>query len=317
MNIQTIAILQIHNKKQQYIMAREINKSFKNEFLKGTLKPLLSYIQNDDTLDMELRGDYVSIYYRGGCILSVQEKGYKLLSLSKEYEKANIGYPLPKLEKVADINNYIPHAKHMIDVYVNHVQNHLGEKEIQQLVVKENNYSPIAQDTDYFIIDIEYQDLGRFDIVALRWDSTSNSHRFYEKEEHLPTLTLIEVKQGVGSIDGVSGLKSHLVDFNRFVSDKEKLIEFKKDMLAVFQQKRELGLIPSLPESKFAEKKINNIRENVDFIFLLSNYKSASSKLLTELNGIDNCKFIYSNPMGYGLYSKNIVSKEEFIKAFL
>lgn len=298
-------------------MARAINESFKTELLEGTLTPLLSYIQNDDTLDMELRGNYISIYYSGGCLLTVEEKNYKLVSLTKEYAKADIGYPLPSLDKVDDIYEYIPHAKHMIDVYVNQVHNHLGEKEIQQQIVKENNYSPIAPDTDYYIIDIEYQDLGRFDIVALRWDSASNARRFYEKEEYLPILTLIEVKQGVDSISGVSGLKSHLADFNDFVSDKDKLMEFKKDMLAVFQQKRELGLIPSLPESKFAEKKINSVKEDVDFIFLLSNYKSASSKLVTELDCIDDCKFIYANPMGYGLYSKNIVSKEEFIKAFL
>ena len=40
-------------------MAHEIEQEFLNELLFGTLQPLLEYIQLDDTLNLELRGDRV------------------------------------------------------------------------------------------------------------------------------------------------------------------------------------------------------------------------------------------------------------------
>ena len=44
----------------------------------GKLHPLLEYIQNDDTLDMEFRKDYFTLYYRGGEILTVKENYYMI-----------------------------------------------------------------------------------------------------------------------------------------------------------------------------------------------------------------------------------------------
>ena len=299
-------------------MSRKIKDSFINELLKKSLNPLLRYVQLDDTLNMELRGSYVTLYYRGGAILTVKDDSYKFEPLANKYLQGKMIIN-PSIENIED---YIPKAKHFIDIYVNTVRNHLGEKEIQQEIAKENNFSTNSLDTDYFVIDTEYQDLGRFDIVALQWDSKSNIRKL--PKSFKPVITIFEVKQGYNSIESKekinngrkeysdSGMAAHLQDFNEFISTKN-IQDFKEDMIAVFQQKRELKLIKGAEKYK----EVKSVSDDIEFVFLLSNYKSESSKLQTELTKIKDCKFIYSNPMGYGLYVKNIINKQEFINRFL
>lgn len=299
-------------------MSRKIKDSFIDELLNKSLNPLLRYVQLDDTLNMELRGSYVTLYYRGGAILTVKDDSYKFEPLDTKYLQGKTIIN-PCIENIED---YIPKAKHFIDIYVNTVRNHLGEKEIQQEIAKENNFSTNSLDTDYFVIDTEYQDLGRFDIVALQWDSKRNIRKL--PKSFKPVITIFEVKQGYNSIEskekinnGIkeysdSGMAAHLQDFNEFISTKN-IQDFKEDMIAVFQQKRELKLIKGAEKYK----EVKSVSDDIEFVFLLSNYKSESSKLQTELTKIKDCKFIYSNPMGYGLYVKNIINKQEFINRFL
>lgn len=295
---------------------RQLTQTLFNDLKQGSLQSLLKYVREDDTLDLEFRGNSFTIYYRGGALLIVEERGngkYSWTGLKEEYI---LKYE-QKHKNAENFEEYIPEAKHIIDRYIcTGPKNHLSEKEIQQLVVKENNYSPYSQDTDYFIVDMEYEESkegGRADLIALRWDS----NRFARKSNKV-SLAFIEVKQGYNAVrtriakDGREspGLKVHKNDYTRFIEQKKadgKLKEFCDDMLMIFQQKSELGLIS-------ASKKIENlncessldIEEDIDFICLLANYKKASDSLRNELNEMGSCKFIRSHYMGYGLYADEI-----------
>lgn len=285
--------------------SRHLANNFFIELKQGVLSPILEYVKYDDTLDLQFRGTYISIYYRGGLILKVTEK-QDFISITKEYIRdSKLIIP-----DITNLEDYIPAAKHLVDVYLCKVRNHLWEKDIQQQIVKENNYSPNTLDTDYFVIDTEYAENnkveGRFDIVALRWDSDSSSRGLRKK----PRITIFEVKQGQGSIKCSSGIRKHLDDFAKLKSIQ---VEFIADMIKVFKQKRELGLI------RYVEKyrDITDFEASLDFVFLIANYKSEYSALRSELESIkENCNLIYANAMGYGLYHKNIISKEEFITHF-
>ena len=288
---------------------RSLTKNLFNELKNGKLHTLLEYVQNDDTLDMEFRNNYITIYYRGGNIISVTESknnddsySYTWEGINKDYLK---GYK-QKHEDAEQFEEYIPEAKHIIDRYICKIKNHLGEKEIQQLIVRENNYSPNSQDTDYFIVDMEYEESqckGRFDLIALRWNSNTP-----DRKRNKVSLAVIEVKQGSKSIrttEKKPGLKSHQNDFNNFNWTEE----IKKDFLQIFKQKCELGLI-------LANEKIEGINQyfkleldnDIDFICLLANYKKASDNLHNELEEMEkkSCKFIRSHYMGYGLYADEI-----------
>lgn len=294
-------------------MARRINESFINELKKGSLSPILDYVVNDDTLNMELRGDRIIVYYRGGALFSVLEDKYAFEGMDKNYFQTHA----PLIPSLLTIEDYIPKAKHFIDLYVRQSRNHLGEKEIQQQIARENNYSPNSLDTDFFVIDVEYQDLGRFDIVALCWDSTSTARKL--AQSYLPKITIFEVKQGYSTSSGTSGLKKHFEDFCIFTEKDEAVKSFKEDMIVVFRQKRKLGLIDGMGKYK----DIKSVAEDIDFVFLMANYKSKSSVVKSELELIKAedykiaPKFIYANSMGYGLFARNIISGEEFVNSFL
>lgn len=52
---------------------RQISEKMLNAFLSGELSSLLEAVKKDDTLDLELRGDSVNIYYRGGSIFKIEK----------------------------------------------------------------------------------------------------------------------------------------------------------------------------------------------------------------------------------------------------
>jgi hypothetical protein len=162
---------------------------------------------------------------------------------------------------------------------------------------------------------MEYEEAGgdgRFDLVALRWDSTGAA-----RKKEVVTLAIIEVKQGYNAVrtsiyekDGKQhinpGLKKHQQDFISFIS-KESLTSFCEDMAMIFKQKCELGLI--LAEGKIPKLTQESplvVEGNIDFICLLANYKKASKNLRNELTEMDSCRFIRSHYMGYGLYADEI-----------
>lgn len=293
---------------------RSISNSFLEQLKTGNLKSITDYVRVDPYLDLELRGDSVMIYYRGGKVLTVDEKGI-LAGLADEY------YLSPDTEKILPsidgLHDYLAHAKHIVDIHESTKNSKLGEKEIQQRVVYENNLSVNADNTDYFIADVEWADndvlCGRADIMAFRWNHMEHCNRIVQ-------LTLIEVKQGEDAIrtngEKSSGLKKHYNDYLKFKEKPESVNRVAKDMLLVLKQKKELGLVKGL--DKLFEKENTEIEPQIeaepDFLFLLANYHHYSTNLQIECEDkdwIDDCKFINASFCGYGLYKDLIKTKKE------
>lgn len=305
---------------------RSISSSFLEQLKTGSLKSITDYVRVDPYLDLELRGDSVMIYYRGGKVLTVDEKGL-LTGLADEY------YLSPDTERIQPtiegLHDYLAHAKHIVDIHeANPEYSKLGEKEIQQRVVYENNLSVNADNTDYFIADVEWADNddlgGRIDIVAFRWNHMEHRKRIVQ-------LTLIEVKQGEDAIrtngEKSPGLKKHYDDYISFKKGQESVNRVAKDMLLILKQKKELGLVKGL--DNLFEKKITEtdasgniverrvemapqIEAEPDFLFLLANYHHYSSNLQIECEKqLEDCKFINASFCGYGLYKDMIKTKKE------
>ena len=116
------------------------------------------------------------------------------------------------------------------------------EREFQQIILRENNNINIANDTDYFIADIEYvnNEIGcRFDMLGVKWLSTSGARR--NKENLKPVI--IEVKYGDRALIGNAGLEKHIDDVLAILSDEERKLLFIEDAEKIFNQKLELGLV--------------------------------------------------------------------------
>jgi hypothetical protein len=281
---------------------------------------LLEYVKRDNTLDIEIRENYINIYYRGGNALKVSEisdKRYdyhfdsKYLALASFISLETITSYKTNL----DWNNYFPMAKQAMDMYFTRYNKE--EREYQQLVVRENNSSSIANSTDYFIIDIEYDNHknARFDIVAIEWISDASIRRL--KNGYKPKLVVIEMKYGDGAFKGSAGIQKHIIDFENFTVNPQTVSEFKEEMLSVFRQKRQLGLIPSLSGNGNLND-VTQFTDEIELMFLIANHDPASSILQTELSGFNNqnIKFITSNFTGFGLFKENVFDYEQFSQRF-
>ena len=287
------------------------------EILKKDYLKITEYVKVSPYLDMEMRGNCVMVYYRGGKILTIFEDK-RMEGLAAEYYKdENTKLLVPQIDTIED---YFAKAMHVIDMYEAYEKSRLGEKEIQQRVVYENNLSVNACKTDYFVADIEWADNdtlgGRADIIAFRWNHMEHKKRLLQ-------LTIIEVKQGeesiVTSVDNNGkispGLSKHYDDFEKLRQDKDGVKSLAEDMLVVLKQKMDLGLVKGLEklfEDSRGKKKTPEILPELDFLFLLSNYHHYSDNLKNELEKLpDDSRFISSSFMGYGLYKDFIRSKKD------
>ena len=279
------------------------NRTLTPEFLKklkegkSQFKDVLSTLKKDLSLDMEMRRGKIEVYYRGAFLFNMKENG--------EWNFVN------DIEKKGQYNfkELIKDGKQIIDTE-NKV---IPELEVSQLIVRENNRSSIAGKTDFFVIDREYQntDQDQFDIVALNWDNDRYAHQHPEKA----SIVVVEVKNGTGSAKGDKGIVVHQEDFDKFIKNAN-INAFKEEMLTMFRQKYELGLISGI--SKDTGKYIDDLSiSDIKYVTLLANYapRSFKNNLLPELDKVSpDSKFFISSFMGYGLYSSCILNTDQLKK---
>lgn len=298
---------------------RGLSRRFIDELESGLLKPVLELVQGDFTLCLEIRKNYINIYYRGGNILRIAENVSSFnTSFNRKYldqEKTRVPEELPAtLVMPNDVNAWIgaiPFLKHEMDLcFGKHPKD---EREFQQLMVRENNFGNSAKSTDYFICDIEYaNEKGRFDLIAVHWPSTAADRR---KNTTLG-LAFIEMKYFDKAVSGEAGLPEHIKDIDDFLEERANLTNLKDEMKQVFNQKQKLGLINNkMPIESFSD-------DEPEYILALANHDPDSSILKRELAELPACphaqvKFAMSSFMGYGLYQEHIYTLDDFKKRFL
>jgi len=298
---------------------RSLSQVFLNNLKNGTLKPLVDYVKNDNTLDIEIRDNYFNIYYRGGNILKVSDnKKGNPFHFDKKYLKNHpflLFQTIDNFKTNQNWNDFFPLAKQAMDYYF--TKDKKQEREFQQLVIRENNNSSIANGTDYFIIDIEYDnhDNARFDLIAVEWPSNASTRKLAKGFK--PKLVVIEMKYGDGAFKGSAGIQKHINDFYKFISNPTQVKKFMDEMIEVFIQKRDLGLIPCLSGiGKTNSNAVTAFANDIELAFLIANHDPASLILKNELTGIpcQDIKFFTSNFMGYGLYNENAIKCNDFVK---
>jgi hypothetical protein len=181
-------------------MARRLSEGFLSDLKDGFLLPLLERVKTDRSLCLEIRENYVNIYYRGGNLLKLgaAPAGY-LAFFDPKYAKGDAGVlsnalPAAEVRSDADVGAWlamIPTLKLAMDLFLG--RHPKEEREAQQLILRENNFGGTSRATDYFICDIEYANPhGRFDLVAVHWPSDGA----IRKKKDGRRLVLVEVKYG-------------------------------------------------------------------------------------------------------------------------
>jgi len=310
---------------------RDLSQKFLTDLKKGgMLYPILKAVQENKDFILCFRNEKIDIYYKGGRIFSLELK-------NKKYEvcKFDINYAMENKAKISKINKFfeeniiavkndakkwvkkIYYFKDLMDFYFCNSKKENMEKYIQQLIVQENNLFKASNDTDFFIIDFEYQtegnDSSRFDLIGLFWDRNTR------KKPKNCKLVIIEVKHGYENLTGNSGLLEHLKKADAFLSGKGQKESLKKEMLNLFKQERELKLL-----NINAKQEVTEIDPEIDFIFILAGYNPGNETLSQELEKMDkeignfktlkktNIKFAIPSFAGYSIFKENIKSFQEF-----
>jgi len=291
----------------------------------GVLSSILERVKQDHTLMLAIREGYINIYYRGGNLLKITERGSGSFSTffddeyCKQGHKPSEGLPL-QIASHSDAVAWVravPLLKEVMDRFL--VSKNKPEREFQQLVARENNFSSISNESEYFVSDIEFADseLGaRFDMLAIRWLASQRQNGSNCRP------AFIEMKYGDNALKGDSGLVGHLKDFHEFItSDRYKVLV--TAMEAKFNQLDQLGLMSFNRSSKF--KKISIDRDaKPEVVFLLANHNPRSTVLKSileqeefmELANSDafDLRFHVASFSGYAFHESCMKSLKDFKK---
>jgi len=306
---------------------RGLSEKFMKDFLDidGVLHPFLVQVHNDHTLQLAIRDGYVNIYYRGGSLFKLTEKrdNYNLVfdkKYIKDYSSLAMGkdcipafsYRVKSGADAIDCVKNIPLIKDIMDKYFS--KNLKSEREFQQLIVRENNFSKVSNESEYFVTDIEYQDSGlRFDMLAARW-------LVDDRKTGKCSLALIELKYGDKALDNGSGILKHLRDMEKFISSKKNREHLVSLVNSQINQLKQLKLLRFNKCAKWNEFEVSS--SDPEIIMMLANHNPRSDKLMNVLSSSEvksfsenyNLKFFVNSFCGYAMHSKNMLNYGDFLK---
>jgi len=290
----------------------------------GVLWPVLHRVKQDHTFMLAIRDDYINIYYRGGNLLRIEARrsgGYDA-SFDKEYNKGRV--PLPDCPGIivsqAEAGKWVesfPQYKQTMDLYFS--AHSKPEREFQQLVARENNFSTISNESEYFILDIEFaepgfKDGGRFDMLAIRWLACER------RDGSRCWPALIEMKYGDGALEGSAGLIKHLCDIQSLVRDSNRYSRLVLGLRDRFNQLNDLGLLTFNRAKGLKVGLEPTARPEV--IMILANHNPRSTKLAAILNSPELCqyetcgtfdlRFFAASFAGYGMHQDSILTPHKF-----
>lgn len=284
---------------------RGLSPTFHQDLLGGRLAALLDRVRLDRTLDLQLRDDYLNVYYRGGNLLCLRRAGHTYqATFDIRYALGeDLPLPTPTITCREHLRAWIeafPVIKQAMDLYFGHHPKE--EREIQQLIARDNNLGSVSRATDFYVCDIEYANPhGRFDLVGVHWPSTGPERKRADGRR----LVIGEVKQGDNALSGRAGVHAHVRDVDAFLADPDRLRRLKEAMVEVFNQKRVMGLMN-------CGRDLNGFSDEPPvLLFVLANHDPEKTRLRAELATMpatEHCevRIATSSLVGYGLFDPMI-----------
>ena len=265
---------------------RKLSDNFMKK-LQGEWKPLLDYILSDSELDLQIRDNYINVYYQGGNILRINPRSFYLdefyfykdcneerkthLQAKAKKGDVNAKHIIDKLvEKrkglMKNLNSPLDHSK--VECYFNQAKkvmnewektlndtikiSHKEKQEQQQIAIANRN------DTDYVVLDLEYA-VSRTSKFAYNGNLNKKVPRFDIIAIHSGQLVVIELKKGMDATGGLSGVKPHIDCFNHTIGrDVNDL--FTQEMRDLLKQKQDIGILDK-------SLKIENVKPKFVFVF--------------------------------------------------
>lgn len=256
---------------------RGINDKFINDLKDGELSFFLEEIRaKRDLLSLEIRGDYINIYYRGGNIVKISQSNNRYSFFfdvkycrSEEYKKPedNLYYQtlasMDKYDAQAFINNF-PVMQIVMDAW------------FKKYPKRERKFQQKLQSENAFVIDIEHQfnydrqGGMRFDMIIV------DSDKMYVTEN----------KVGTSAIGGNAGVVKHYTDICEFLDDKRLHQGLIDSVIEISNVKHKLG---------FLEREITYIDPSkTEILFIFGEYNRRSKALGNAVKELHKHKGNYS-----------------------
>ena len=263
-----------------------LSDNFMGALQAGDLSPLLREIQEDDTLMLGLRGQYISVYYRGGQLLKIEpgSDGYSV-TFDRKYDAASV---LPERlarhgcadvlecrlrsgEDTSRLVGVLCELKRLMDRHAK-IQSGL-EREFQQVAARVNSRTKSSNSSHYFITDIEHtHGKARYDMLGVRW-RRNLEHR--NRKCLVPVI--FEVKYGLDALEGTSGVLEHLQKTLCHLQEEGFLAGLRANVISQFNQLSKLGLIEY--ERGSSTDDFEAVDRHVQIVLVLAEYVPHSKKL--------------------------------------
>jgi hypothetical protein len=279
---------------------RELSKDFMANQQHGFLQGITQRVIQDKDLDLQIRDNYLNIYYKGNSLLKLTEAGRDRYRVDI-HEKFLGGLPVADLtgqETVTDFLSRIPDLKQNI---VRHGKSSL-ELEYEQLIIRANNQER-RNASEYFIVDRQYAtgSRDRFDLTAVFWD------RRYRRKGQEAVPCFFEVKFALNT--DIAEVHQQLARYYEAIADDPSGIAEEAEV--VFRQKLELGLYDQ-PKNRIEAMKtlrLSRAIERFQFILVLVDYNPYSTlldlKRLADLPFADQVKVFFT---GFAMWETNLTS---------
>ena len=285
-------------------------RGLKEPFLRclqtGFLSGITEKVRADKDLDLQIRENYLNIYFKGHALLKLSERlggGYRV----EIHEKFLGGRPIDDLvdEETTEVFlSRIPYLKERI------IQHGTGlETEYEQLIIRANNWER-RNNSEYFIIDRQYAvNRLRFDLTGFFWDSKKPN-----KGDTVP-LCLMEVKFGLNQ--DIQNLHEQLGDYYNAMKTRFAAIAEEAEIL--FKQKLKLGLIDQ-SEGRLIAMETLEISRNIEkcqFLIVLVDYNPRSTLFKKAVSELEKLKFsdqIRVFTGGFAMWQQNLLPPRDVVQ---
>ena len=243
------------------------NEKFWKNLTEGEYKEIIAFAsQRENELDVQIRDNYLNIYYQGGNLLRVHPRSLYFDEFyfhrgAKDMRKTHLIDKCKKGDKacIARWEDYKNRRKEMLDLlkkrgmatYCKEMKRIMKEWEADLHTIgishdEKNAQQQISMNnrgaTDYTVVDLEYA-VSTTSNFKYNGDSTKKVPRFdLIAVDKSGQLYVIELKTGLKAIDGNSGIRAH-IDCFKYSIELDSNNDFINEMDELLKQKRDLNLI--------------------------------------------------------------------------
>jgi hypothetical protein len=277
---------------------RRLSDTFMAALQHGFLAGITRRVVEDRDLDLEIRDNYLNLYFKGNSLLQLEEMRGGARYRVTIHPKFLNGLLIPDFVDEDTTRAFLDRIPQLKDNIIRHGKSSL-EIEYEQLIIRANNSEP-RNNSDYFLIDRQYQVAeGRFDLTGIFW-----ARQGRRRGQEVP-LAFIEVKFALNT--DIKNVHHQVERYYEAIRPRAPAIAEENE--ALFRQKLALGLFAQSPERVEAMRTLRFARDITKFQFVLVFVDYNPNSTLLNLDGLAELPFADQIRVfrgGFAMWEQNI-----------